>query len=491
MIAVLLFLLAPFVYAESAVFEMGGENGWGFLQYTENIAMTAGKYGHNGISLRSNGANITSKTDMYISFDAPSIVEESGLYTVSASNTYFADVSEAKRGGGAGICSPHTKKAGVIVTPKKNAFFAGEHAVGSFTIEFWIKPTVIENGSVLLQWQSSYFEQRQLTNQQIIAQILQNKMEWTFGNIWKDSYGKNISIALKSQSNLIPEQWSHHLVSYDEGTGLLEYRMNGYSECIVYVTENGRESDAVLPSWMGNAADVSIGIQYAGVIDEFKVSRQSSESLTFTERSALFDKYNPDGGRFESLIFDTGGSKSEIQQLNVALNRPFQTDTVFFVRAGENKYTWTENYPRWKPVKNGESISDVKGRFFQVAGNLYPDADGQKTPVIYDIQLHYDKDSLPFPPAHLFAVAHDGAVDLSWTASSDFDVKGYRIYYGMNKGEYFGEGSPIDVGNVLSYRVPQLKNGRMYFFTVASYDDDAGKRVGSFSKEIWIRPKRE
>ncbi len=491
MIAVLLFLFAPFVYAESAVFELGGESGWGLLQYTENIQTSAGKYGNNGICLRSTGSKVTSKTDMYISFDAPTIVEESGAYTVSSSNMHFADDTEAKLGLGAGFCNPHTKKTGLILKPKKNAFFAGGRPVGSFTIEFWIAPSVAENGSVILQWQSSYIEQKALMDQYIIAQILQNKMEWTFSNIWKNQYGKNISIALKSKSHLIPEQWSHHLVSYDEETGLLEYRMNGYSESIVYVTENGRESDDILPSWLGNAADVSVGMHYAGLIDELKVTCQFTDPKSFTERSALFDKYNPNGGRFESLIFDSGGSQSEIQKLNVSLNTPYQTDAVFFVRAGENKYRWTENNPPWKPVKNGEPISALKGRFFQIAGELYPDADGQKSPLIHSIELKYDKDSLPLPPAHLFAVAHDGCIDLSWTSSADFDVKGYMIYYGNKKGEYFGENSPINVGDVLSYRVPQLKNGRMYFFTIAAYDDELGKRVGNFSREIWIRPRKE
>jgi len=488
---VLFSLVFAAAFADSAAFELGGKAGWGLLQYTENIQISPGKYGQAGIQLRSSIPKITQKTDMYISFDTPNIIEESGSYTVTASNTRFAGDNQSKFGTGAGVCSPHTKVAGLVLTPKQNAFFSGGGSVGSFTIEFWIAPAVSENGSVILQWQSAYFQDQHLVDQYIIAQILQNKLEWNFFNIWQGKQQDGIFINLKGSSTLIPSQWSHHLVSYDEDTGLLEYRMNGHTESIIYITENGRESDAVLPSRLGHEANVFIGLHYTGMIDELKVTRQFTEPYSAEEQAGLFDRYNAQGGRFESLIFDSGGSLSEAKRMHITVDKPYQTEAVFFIRSGENRYSWTKNSPAWKPVRNGEAITGVKGRFFQIAGNLYPDADGQKTPLLHSIQLEYDKDAEPLPPARLFAKANNGSVTLSWTASVDFDVKGYMIYFGNRKGHYFAEGSPINAGKVLSYTIPNLENGKMYFFAVAAYDDEEGKRMGSFSREIWIRPQEE
>ena len=477
--------------ADSAFFEAGGKNGWGMLQYTENIQMCPGKYGNPGISLTSSLPKITQETDLYLSFDSPSIIEETSSYTVQSSNMRYADAEQAKFGSGAAVCSPHTKTAGLVLKPQNGSFFAGEHSAGSFTIEFWIAPSVTESGSVVLQWYSAYFEKDRLTDQHIIAQIIQNKLEWDFFNIWQDTYNNGISVQLRGRTNLIPSQWSHHLITYNEEIGLLEYRMNGHTESIVYITENGRESDAVLLSKMGHTAELSIGVHYAGLIDEMKVTKQFIEPPSFAEQAALFDRYHLNGGRFESLIIDAGGSFSSAKKVTVSTDTPAQTEAVFFIRSGENRYTWTSTEPAWKPVRSGQPITGMQGRYFQIAGNLYPDADGQKTPIVHSISFEYEKDSEPLPPARLFAAPKDGSIELSWTPSIDFDVKGYKIYYGERKGEYFSAGSPLNAGKVLSYSVPNLDNGKIYFFTVAAYDDEEGTRVGSFSQEVWARPRKE
>ena len=491
--AVLFFLSSILVafFAGPSVFELGGKNGWGMLQYTENIQMRSGKYGNPGISLRSSIPKITQATDLYLSFDSPSIIEETSSYTVLSSNMRFAGAEQAKFGSGAAVCSPHAKTAGLVLKPLEGSFFAGEGSAGSFTVEFWIAPAVAESGSVMLQWYSAYFEKEHLTDQHIIAQIIQNKLQWDFFNIWQDKYNNGISIQLRGRSNLIPSQWSHHLITYDEEIGLLEYRMNGHTENIVYVTENGREGDSILMSRLGHAADLSVGVHYSGMIDELKVTKQFVEPPTFAEQAALFDRYHLNGGRFESLILDSGGALSEAKKVSISVDVPTQTEAVFFIRSGEDRYAWTDEEPAWKPVRNGQPITGMQGRFFQIAGNLYPDADGQKTPIVHSIQFEYEKDTEPLPPARVFAAPKDGSIELSWAPSIDFDVKGYMVYYGERKGEYFSAGSPVNVGKTLSYRVSNLDNGKIYFFTVAAYDDEKGERVGSFSQEIWARPRKE
>ena len=164
-------------FTGNAVFELGGKHGWGMLQYTENIQMCPGKYGNPGISLSSSVPKITQETDLYLNFDSPSIIEETSSYTVVSANMRFARVEQAKLGAGAAVCSPHVKTAGLVLKPQAGSFFAGEGSAGSFTIEFWVAPAVTESGSVILQWYSAYFEKERLTDQHIIAQIIQNKLQ--------------------------------------------------------------------------------------------------------------------------------------------------------------------------------------------------------------------------------------------------------------------------------------------------------------------------
>ncbi|HSV56850.1 MAG TPA: fibronectin type III domain-containing protein, partial [Magnetospirillaceae bacterium] len=62
-------------------------------------------------------------------------------------------------------------------------------------------------------------------------------------------------------------------------------------------------------------------------------------------------------------------------------------------------------------------------------------------------------------------------------------------------GEYHGTDadqgrSPLDVGNVTSVTLTGLRNGRLYYFAVTSYDAVLPRRPGEFSREVSARPSR-
>ncbi|MDZ7344185.1 MAG: fibronectin type III domain-containing protein, partial [candidate division KSB1 bacterium] len=78
-------------------------------------------------------------------------------------------------------------------------------------------------------------------------------------------------------------------------------------------------------------------------------------------------------------------------------------------------------------------------------------------------------------PTLLFA----GALKVSWTANTEPDLAGYKIYYGRATGDY---NTSIDIGNVTQYTVNQLNEGVTYFFVVTAYD--LAGNESAFSKEV-------
>ena len=58
---------------------------------------------------------------------------------------------------------------------------------------------------------------------------------------------------------------------------------------------------------------------------------------------------------------------------------------------------------------------------------------------------------------------------MSWNASPDANVTGYRVYYGTASGKYMqAYGAGIAVGNMTSFVVNSLQSGTRYYFAVTA-----------------------
>jgi len=80
----------------------------------------------------------------------------------------------------------------------------------------------------------------------------------------------------------------------------------------------------------------------------------------------------------------------------------------------------------------------------------------------------------------LFApLLNAGSATVSWTANSEFDLAGYRIYYGKRSGSYE---SQVYVGNVTSHHLTGLEEGKQYYFSVTALDFSGNE--STFSKEV-------
>lgn len=473
-------------------YKIGGKNGWKDVPYRDGIVEGKGRYGYTCLELATNSFEVDSNTDLLLDFEENRITDLTGNYTIEENDLYLSD--NAVMGKKSGLSRKNGK--GLIVSGNQNALFGKDGAIGSFAIDFWICPTAIENGEVLLSWRSSLNAQDSVVYQLINISIYKNKLKCLLSNIFEGYTENNGDVELFGFENLIPNKWSHHILSFNEETGILEYRVNGILEDIKYITTTGKESGSIYTAVIGVEAKLEICPSYTGFIDEFRIIKSSydskldeiAESAGFLHRSI----YKISGGRFESIPILTK-SGSVLKYITSEMSVPEQTAVQLYVRSGDNSFNWTDAYPEWIPVVPGEELQGITGLYFQVAAELFPDGNGVVSPSVTDITLNYTELSEPLPPFKVFAEKGDGFVTLNWSYSVDETAGGYYVYYGTRPGEYLGrvaiEGaSPINVGNTTSYTISGLKNGTIYYFAVAAWSKIDERIIGPLSKEVYARP---
>lgn len=473
---------------------LGGKNGWGTFQSQRNITTGKGRYGYDCIQLASNSFVGDENTDLLIDFENAVNPISNGNYTIRSNNLKLSNQTKMEKTAGLS-----RNIGGLSVFGQPGTFFGSEGLMGSFTIEFWLCPSLSENGEVIVNWESTKNVMGRLIYQMVNATFNKGHLEWTLTNLFDSfstSAGPEGDIVLKGSSIIIPDTWSYHALSYDCETGLLEYIVNGITEDLRFVTSTGMEDGEVALVCLGTPAELNFCDEYTGKIDDIRIMRRAYQTPDFQSAENAgklgHTQFVPQGGNFVSkpMMVSTGAC---LTSLVAEMSVPSQTAVCYYVRSGENYYGWTDSYPEWKPVESGEPITGVAGLYFQIAAELYPDGNGEISPSITQITLEYSEIAEPLPPFIVKAEAGNGKVTVSWNYSVDQSAGGYYLYYGNRPGEYLGrialEGdSPINVGNVTSFTVTGLENGRIYYFAIAAWSSYDERVVGKLSQEVFARP---
>ena len=473
-------------FAQQKKLVLGGKEGWSNVQKMDGVVFGSGKYGWQSIELDTDSRRVDQYTDMLLDFEDGAVVDLAGNYRTVENEIICSD--GAKMGKGAGKMQG---KSGARFRGNGSSIFGSSGDSGSWTIEFWLKPSIAENGEKVFAWRSSRTIANYPLYQMIEAGFFGNRLEWTFTNVFSGYLENGGQVVLEGTKTLIPNRWTHHSISFDSDIGLLEYKVDGSTEDLKYVTSNGRQRGGTVNTMiLGVVADINICPNYIGFIDDFRIQRKVLNDQNVTR----YDLYKKDGGRFETvpMLISTGAT---LNHISAVVTEPNETQVVLYVRSGDNYFDWTDSYPKWIPVENDSWIEGVTGMYFQVAADLLPDGGGAHTPKLSQVELTYTEVPEPLPPWTVIAEPGDGQITLSWSFSVDDTTGGYYIFYGERPGEYISSDavngdSPLLVGNVNSYTLKGLKNGKIYYFAVASYSKIDGRIMGRLSKEVYARPMK-
>ena len=486
----LIFVVAVFsLFAGQKTVIFGGEEGWSNLSTMDGVASGKGRFGFESIELATKKSEIDYDTDLLLTFDSG--VTSDKLTNYELIENHLVPTKNAVKGKGAALSRGESK--GIILAANSSSAFGHQGLSGSFTIEFWISPSLAENGEKIYSWRSSISYSEYAEYQMITAFFSNNRLEWKFKNVFPSF--DDSEVFLRGYSAIVPGEWSRHTVSFDEETGCLEYLVDGRTESIKYITSTRHENGSVCMPVIGKHTILEICPQYTGKIDNVRILRSAYKKEDSNIFASGNEPFRTSGGRFVTNPVLVSRSAT-LNSLNALMSVPSQTEVRLFVRSGDNCYGWTDNSPQWKEVYSGEDILDVSGLYFQVAAELLPDGSGVKTPSVTQLTLNFTEAELPMPPFIVDAQAGDGEVTLSWNYSVDDSAGGYYVYYGNRPGEYLGRAavqgsSPINAGNRTSITLSGLTNGTIYYFAVSSYSKLDGTLTGELSKEVYARPSKK
>lgn len=473
------------ITAQEKTITLGGKEGWPELSVADNIVSGKGRFGYQAKFIATNEKKANEFTDLLLNFEQEPLKDSADKYSIVSNSLTVS--SKSAMGQGAGLSNG---LKGLVLKGAPSSIFGSSGYKGSLSISFWLYPALAESGEIIFSWRSSRNSAVYSTYQTITASIFNGKMEWRFTNVFTNEHGIDHEVLLSSSRLIIPNTWTHHSLVYNETDGCIEYYINGSVEDIRYATETLSYSSDALRLFLGVPADIVLCPKFSGLIDDFYIAENAED------KPDCFNAYCGGGGRLITQPIDTGMYASVLRTLEAEMTIPPQTDIQFFVRSGDNFYEWDESYPPWVSVKNGQNISGISGRYFQVAANLFPDGSAKKSPELTEIRLEYSEAARPLAPYYIHAEAGDSYVDINWSKSVESSTGGYYVYYGERPGEYLGRAavqgqSPIHAGNVNSIRLTGLTNGKIYYFAVSAYSAYDERIRGSLSQEVYARPLKE
>ncbi|HOX91522.1 MAG TPA: fibronectin type III domain-containing protein, partial [Spirochaetales bacterium] len=458
------------------------------------ITTQPGPTGGLSLAMDAGPAAPDAQDDLVLDFNGTVPTDAAGRWSLKVQGVVDRVGPESARYG-QGAASFRAPQGSLSLQPVSSTLFSSGYPARDFSMEFWLKPVRADSGEIILMWKASRQAGKSWLSQQFTCLILRNRLNFGFLNFFADPTGKSTTVNLAGASIIVPGRWSHHLLRFDADTGLLEYLMDGKPEAVAYATSTGHEGGTVYPFISGSGGTLSIAQNYTGLMDGFRMRSAWIET-------PFLSRYAPSGATAISPIYDLGSTNSALERIDAVYKAELEADIHWFYRSADSSAGWKAESPEWIPFLPGAALQGAGGlspfgRYIQFKLLFYPDASGEKSPVLNSLTVHYRADEPPAPPGGVSVSAGNGSITVRWKRSAEADVAGYMVYYGTTPGNYFGTGaaegpSPIMVlgADSTSLKLTGLVNGTLYVITVAAFDRADPPHVGIFSRELSARPSR-
>ncbi len=482
----LILLLAAEASARERIVFLGREDNWADMVYQLGLRLRSGYRGELDLSLRDGEYEPEPETDLLLHFNRAPFIDAAGLYRVVGAEQRVSPLARL----GQGAARFDARDQGLLLEASREAMFAAGQSWDDFSIEFWLYPAALDDGESILDWEGSRRTEEDRLEQRFRVEVHRRRLRWELTNVFFRPDHEPHRIVLEGDRSLIPRSWSHHLLRFEAGTGLIEYLVDGVPRDLRHVTDTGREGGDIYLPYLGQASksQLRLGVGYSGLIDQLRFSRRYVTD-------PMLDRTDEVPAVGITRAFDLGHPLSQPTRIDARFQTPGETDVFFFYRLSDDPH-FENLHTGWRRFEPGDALPDrAQGRFLQLRVELYPDGRRRESPSVSWLAIRYEQASPPAAPARLWAEPGDGTVRLRWDEVVDPDVDGYYVYYGTRPGQYFGTGavqgrSPVDVGDVTEVELEGLENGTVYYFAVAAYDAAGIIPETRFSQEAHARPSR-
>ncbi len=471
------------------------------------------------------------KTDLLLNFNRRAkgyIRDNSANYDVLYSRYHF-NPNSGSLGGGSALF--FKENHGMKIATRKGLWLTSVSDLGSFTIEFRLRITNRGGNGILFSRMSPFAGVDKGIDIRLVGGSIRAKLH----NMFRKPDGKWTGSSYIFTSLPRLGQWYHYSLSFDRNSGKLSTYLNGREVHCEYMTATGEPGEDVFIPYFSHSesksselfmADlplVKVGLGFRGGLDELRVSSLPLEKLReekniniSTYREAQLAGRIPFNyeGIITSPVYDFGSSGTMVDSFSWLSDLPEKTFIWAEFRIADRYFDRNSLNLKWYRVNNGQRGIFLKknsfgrflrGKYYQWRIHLIPSPDGGKSPAFKQVVMHYRKDQPPAKPIFPEVIASKGKrVILRWKKNVDFDLGGYRIYYGTREGVFDGilsvrngkaitnslekngyvqveidndlieENRRYDKRGVLKY--PFLRENVLYFFAVSAYDS---YRVGT------------
>ncbi|MDH5680367.1 MAG: hypothetical protein OEZ36_02180 [Spirochaetota bacterium] len=512
--------------------ELGKKKEWANV-FLRDSAYQMGADGSYDIVLQENEYTFTRDVDLLIHFNGkPGRPWGEHLGNYSIQQKRFAFDNKRKVFGESSGKFAHPKST-LLLRPRESSWFNKTEHAGSFTIEFWMNPSTLSDGEIIFKRYGPVVEEGEVYRYSgIICRIKNNRLRWEFHHFFHSPGGNTTlydenktKIMIMGNQRLRRHNWTHHALSFDALNGKMTYFVNGKLEKSLFVTQSGQPEDTVLTPrfYPQEKSMLTIGHQFYGFLDEFMISKVAKTARKKKLRYASanqdkgyfhVEKYTPREGIVTSHVYDLRQSGSFLKRLELNAHQDKGSYIIMEYRMSDHFFTpdKPDNYTQldrngqetilaWKTLDTRlPSLSTLKlttGRYFQWRAVMKSGMSGQFSPVLKDVTFHFDIDHKPASPRELLAFSSKGKIYLKWKGNVERDVNRYKIYFGMESGNYIVQGKkPIEINvNELSdknspiYVIKGLKLNQVYYFVITALDRNGHE--SSLSNEVYVRVRKE